>query len=1094
MSNLVGQHISHYQIKSLLGSGRIGSVYQAVNLRDLSVVALKTVEFEFAKNPDLRLRFLQEIKGIPRLEHPSIINIHEAGIDTKLDMLYLTMEYVPNRNLNAYLQQLHFNNQQLGIAESLILTAQIAEALGYAHKKGMVHRDVRPNVILFRTDDHPDESGALPGRAAISDFTLLTLLEQETETFTGSLPYMAPEYFLSQVEDGRSDLYSLGIVLYQLLTGQLPFSAKNGADATRQHSSETPPSLHAIRPQLSMGIETAVFKAIAKKPADRYQTGAEMASALRAIADTLSERMEVAKTVEADANFVKTEIDLNPAPLIGITSSEDDQLTVTKDLPHSLNRQLISIGRSESSDIVLADGSISRQHAQLERTGDGWQVRDLGSENGTYLGGKPLLPDIPEEWNSFQPLRIGAYYLHLKLGKNRNANGQSFIVSVSPDEVEVRAGEQALLQIGMRNDSETVMEYQIEMARLPDRWVKVPAEPLRIRPNEQKIFNLAIAPPLQETLMGNHRYLLTISSSENPEDKVAVPGMVRVLPAADFFTATLEETVVDEKGHLYLAIENRSLNSKNFSISGNNPNNKLKYAVWRPKTAVSDNNATGKPSSGGKISGKNNPLGRLPALRRIQTAPQQLWRRMQDRPRQALNRILPGLGTMVPAIGTPKISKPTLPKRKTSTPDTYEKIAFPDALYTKISIPAGETEIVHLGVKSRKRPFWGSKNDSVSFKIGVNDGSDKNETLTGRLPVKPYIRSSAAAIVLTILIMLACLFAGYAYITRYNNTANAALISDDDRDGDGLDNVEEVYVYETDPNRVDTDDDGLTDGEEIAAGLNPRSGDSDGDDLGDAEEALYGTNPRLADSDGDTLPDGLEIFTLETNPLIPDDLPVIIPTLALTVTYIAPTVVPTAVSISTPVNSTPQPTIISDEAVVSSAAEDGYIIQESSGGHAVVADSETIQVGEGGSNTRQAKLFLSFDTSSIPTGAVIETAVLQLYQIESAGNMDNFGPLQMDIAPLDGFNDNWALEAADFSASAVTISGVDHNGAEGNGRWLNGILTIDALQAINPQGHTQFRVYYIVPNDNDGVEDWLRFLSGDSIDASLRPQLLITYK
>jgi len=125
---------------------------------------------------------------------------------------------------------------------------------------------------------------------------------------------------------------------------------------------------------------------------------------------------------------------------------------------------------------------------------------------------------------------------------------------------------------------------------------------------------------------------------------------------------------------------------------------------------------------------------------------------------------------------------------------------------------------------------------------------------------------------------------------------------------------------------------------------------------------------------------------------------------------------------------------------------------------------------------------------------VIETAVLQLYQIESAGNMDNFGPLQMDIAPLDGFNDNWALEAADFSASAVTISGVDHNGAEGNGRWLNGILTVDALQAINSQGHTQFRVYYIVPNDNDGVEDWLRFLSGDSIDASLRPQLLITYK
>lgn len=1093
MNNLVGQQISHYQIKSLLGSGRIGSVYQAINLKDMSLVALKTVELDFAKDPDLRLRFLQEIKSLPRLEHPSIINIYEAGIDTKLDMLYSTMEYVPNRNLNAYLQQLHFNDQQLGIAESLILIAQIAEALGYAHKKGMVHRDVRPNVILFKTDDHPDESGALPGRAAISDFVLLTLLEQEKETFARSLPYMAPEYFLSQPYDGRSDLYSLGIVLYQLLTDRLPFSAGNNADATRQHSSETPPSLSKIRPQLSQGIETAVFKAIAKKPADRYQTGAEMAAALRAIADTLGERMAVAETVDADANFVKTEIDLNPAPLFNPTSTQDDQLTVTKDLPHSLNRQLISIGRSESSDIVLTDGSISRQHAQLERTGDGWQVRDLGSENGTYLGGKPLLPDIPEEWSSFQPLRIGAYYLHLKLGKNREKNSHSFIVSVSPDEVEVRAGEQAVLQIGMRNDSEMVMEYQIDMARLPERWVHIPAEPLRLRPNEQNIFNVAIAPPLQESLMGNHRYLLTISSSANPEDKVAVPGIVRVLPAADFFTATLEDNVVDEKGHLYLDIGNRSLKSKTFTVSGTNPDRKVRYAVWRPKTAVSTN-ATNKPSSGGLISGKKNPLGKLPALRRIQTAPQQMWRRVQDKPRQALNKILPGLGTMVPTIGTPKLSKPTLPKRKTSTPNSYQKIDFPDALYSKITVPAGETAVVHLGVKSRKRPFWGSKNDSISFKIGVEDGKNDAETLTGELPVKPRIRSSAAAIILTILIMLACLFAAYAYISRYNNTVNAALLSKGDRDNDGLSNWAEVYVYETDPNRADTDGDGLSDGDEIRDGLNPRSHDSDGDGLADGDEVLHGTNPRLQDSDGDTLPDGLEVYTLDTNPLIPDALPVIIPTPVLTVTFTVPTATP--VALTTSATSTPITPVsnATTETISSSAAEDGYIIQESGGGHAIIADSEIIQVGEGDSNTRQAKLFLSFDTSSIPANAVIETAVLQLHQLASEGDMSNFGQLRMDVAPPDGFNDNWALETADFSAPAIALNGVDHDGALGNGRFLNGTLTNDAIHAINPQGHTQFRVYYIVPNDNDGIEDWLRFSSGNSTDASLRPQLIITYK
>ena len=178
MSNLVGQQVSHYQIKALLGSGRIGTVYQAIDLKDFSVVALKIIKLEFARQHDVRRRFLEEIKSRPHLDHPGIIQVYEAGIDTRLDLLYMTMAFMTGRSLTVYLQQLEFNKQRINMHTALILIAEVAEALHYAHEKGLVHQDVRPNVILFKTEGKSDRSGLLPGQAAISDFILTTMLEQ----------------------------------------------------------------------------------------------------------------------------------------------------------------------------------------------------------------------------------------------------------------------------------------------------------------------------------------------------------------------------------------------------------------------------------------------------------------------------------------------------------------------------------------------------------------------------------------------------------------------------------------------------------------------------------------------------------------------------------------------------------------------------------------------------------------------------------------------------------------------------------------------------------------------------------------------------
>lgn len=1101
MSNLVGQQVSHYQIKAFLGSGRIGTVYQAIDLKDLSLVALKIIKLEFAKQPDVRRRFLEEIKSRPHLDHPGIIQVYEAGIDTQLDLLYMTMEFITGRSLTAYLQQLQFNKQRINIDEALMLIAEVAEALHYAHQQGLVHQDVRPNVILFKTDDKSDKSGLLPGHTAIGDFTLTTILEQEAELFAGSLPYLAPELFLAQGSDGRSDIYSLGIILYQLLTGRTPFSAQTAAEATRQHPYQDPPTPRSIRPDLPITIEDAVLKAIAKKPENRYQTGAEMAHALRQLADTLSTTASIPGE-QPDISIVKTQPE--PPDFLAIHSAwstNEDRVTVTRDVPHSLNRQVVTVGRSESNDIVLPETSITRLHAQLERTQTGWQVRDLGSQNGTYLDGKELLPDIPEPWNSHQTLRIGPYFLHLQLGKGYDYQMLSFSMSVMPDKVEVHAGQQVALQVAIHNGGDNVDEFVLKMDRFPADWVTLPTDPIRLRPAEQTLVTVTIHPPKAvDILLGRHRYLLTVSSQTNERDKIAIPGVVMVLPAEERFSAQLLPTEIVGKGRMQLIVDNAGLMEKSFSITSPNPDNKLRLGMWQlkklPETPTSTDTKTKKGGKQRPSSSLSSISNRLPFIRRLRSAPRQALARLQTGPRQAVNRILPGLGGLIPRAKVPSGKlfksgkKSQTPAKKTphAFPDNYKKLVFPDALYTQVNIPAGQEETVYLSVAPRKRPLWGRKNHLLPFEIAVSNGNGRQQTVTGQLEVKPRLRSTALTALLVLLILFACSFATYAYMLRYNPTILAMLSSPRDRDNDGLGNLAEVFVHQTNPNNPDSDNDTLSDAAEIADGLNPNRADTDGDGLDDAREQRINTNPRLADTDNDTLSDSWEVLQLGTNPLITDTLS--------TIALLHPTPSPTATSTPT---STPVPTsgaspaaTISELVLTSRGQEDGHIVRAEGRGQPVF-ENETLQVGEGQENDQQFKGFLSFDTANIPNEAIIETATLRLYQISSAGKTANLGDLHVDIARVSGFNDNNALEDEDFSASAAIINTITLNLAASNEHWVTGALNETGRQALNRQGATQFRLYFTLPNNNDNLEDWVRFYAGDAA-RGMRPELIIRYK
>lgn len=242
-TELIGQQLDHYRIDRLVGSGGMGSVYQAFDLNLARPVALKVMHAQYAAQPEFQRRFQQEAQAIARLSHPSIVNIYQFG--RRQGYWYIVMEYIVGLSLGAYIKQLAQRRQVVALGETLDLIAQVAEALGYAHWQGVVHRDVKPDNILIQRLERPWHPDGLPLRAVVTDFGLAKLLQGGVDTqadiMLGTLPYMSPEQVTGDSLDGRSDLYALGVVLYQLATGKLPFDIKSPTDAVIKHLNENPP-------------------------------------------------------------------------------------------------------------------------------------------------------------------------------------------------------------------------------------------------------------------------------------------------------------------------------------------------------------------------------------------------------------------------------------------------------------------------------------------------------------------------------------------------------------------------------------------------------------------------------------------------------------------------------------------------------------------------------------------------------------------------------------------------------------------------------------------------------------------------------------
>jgi serine/threonine-protein kinase len=276
-NNGAPQRLGRYVIERKIGRGAMGAVYLAKDPRINRQVALKVIpiekEFEDEELEEARLRFFREAESAGRLTHPNIITVFDAGEDKHL--AYIAMEYMPGAALTKFTDP----KKLLAPSKALELCARTADALDYAHNQGVIHRDIKPANLLYNLRDDS---------LKISDFGVARLTDNnrtKTGIILGTPMYMSPEQLNAEDLTGHSDLFSLGVTLYELLTGEVPFTATNIAVLMTKITTDDPAPVSNRRPGIPPSVDSVLAKALAKRPHDRFVDGAAMAIALRNCAD-----------------------------------------------------------------------------------------------------------------------------------------------------------------------------------------------------------------------------------------------------------------------------------------------------------------------------------------------------------------------------------------------------------------------------------------------------------------------------------------------------------------------------------------------------------------------------------------------------------------------------------------------------------------------------------------------------------------------------------------------------------------------------------------------------------------------------------------
>ena len=254
-----------YQLEQSLGAGGMALVYKAKDLMLERSVAVKVLREDLSTDMSFRERFRQEARAAANLSHPNIVTVHDFGLDQ--GHLFIVMEYVPGTDLKTRIRE----KGRFSVQETLELMIQACQGVGYAHRAGLVHCDIKPHNMLVSPD----------GRLKVTDFGIARALasispEERSEVVWGSPHYFSPEQAAGLPPSPASDVYSLGVILYEMLTGQLPFNAADAEELARMHREVQPIPPRAINPTIPLQLDEIILKVLSKEPSARYRTADQL--------------------------------------------------------------------------------------------------------------------------------------------------------------------------------------------------------------------------------------------------------------------------------------------------------------------------------------------------------------------------------------------------------------------------------------------------------------------------------------------------------------------------------------------------------------------------------------------------------------------------------------------------------------------------------------------------------------------------------------------------------------------------------------------------------------------------------------------------
>ncbi len=524
MTELIGRQLGNYQLEALLTTGATGKVYRAQQLQSRRPAALKLFAAELLTRPGVRPRLLQALHEVAALRDPRIVSIDDVGEHEGL--LYAAGELVAGDSLQERLQSGSFATLSLALRVELI--AQAAEALAVAHSAGMIHGAIKPASLLLTASDPP--------RLKLADLGVAVVLDEEAYA---APTYLSPERCRGQMLDPRADLYSLGVVLYELLTGQPPFKIANLEEAIERHLRKAPTPPRMIRPELPAELEAVVLRCLAKAPAERFPDATALATALRQA-------------------LPRATPPLARLQLYGL------QGVAIRDVEIPVG--LFSVGSGSDQDLVLDDPAVEPTHLRIEWDGRQFSVTDLSTPGGVLLGNLRLPSGLAVPWAAWEPVRIGPYTLLQAQAVDLNATTSAVAAVVTelparmPDSAEValppvldepaapvapqitllaaqpqsrlNPEQPATVILRLRNSGESAAEIHLLVEGVPAAWLG-DLSPVQVAPASETLLRLhVLVPRTPEALAGEYAVRVRALLAGHPDREAFAELRWSVLPFA----------------------------------------------------------------------------------------------------------------------------------------------------------------------------------------------------------------------------------------------------------------------------------------------------------------------------------------------------------------------------------------------------------------------------------------------------------------------------------------------------------------------------------------------------------------------------------